>query len=406
MLPVQDAIARIAQAFEPLGPETVSLDEALGRVLAEDARARVSHPPVAVSAMDGYAVRAGDVAKVPARLKLVGEAPAGGAYAGRLGPGEAVRIFTGGPIPSGADAVVIQENTKAAGEGRIEVLESAAKGRFVREAGLDFKAGEIGIAAGRRLTARDIGLAAAMNIPWLEVRCRPRIAVLATGDEIVMPGEILEANQIVGSNTPALCAAVRALGGEPVNLGIAPDEPEALKARLAAAGRADLLLTTGGISVGERDLVRQALEALGFELDFWQIAMRPGKPVAFGWLRELPVLGLPGNPVSALVCALVLVEPAMAAMLGLSESERPRFETARLGCDLSQNDRRQEYLRAALNEDGEGLPVATPFPAQDSAMLATLAKARCLVVRPAHAPAMKKGERVQILRFAPALLGL
>lgn len=406
MIPVEEAIARIVRAFEPLPPETVALDDALGRVLAEDARARLTQPPVAVSAMDGYAVRSAEVEKTPVRLRLVGAAPAGGAYEGTLGPGQAVRIFTGGSMPAGADTVVIQENVKVLSKDGIEVLEGAPRGRFVRPAGLDFKVGQTGIAAGRRLGARDIGLAAAMNIPWLKVRRKPRVAVLATGDEIVLPGEAVGPHQIVSSNSPGLCAAVRALGGEPINLGIAPDEPDELKGLLAAAGRADLLVTTGGVSVGERDLVRRALKELGFEPDFWKIAMRPGKPVTFGWLRGLPVLGLPGNPVSALVCALVLVEPALARMLGLTESERPRLEAARLGRDLPQNDERQEYLRAELVEDGAGLSVATPFEAQDSAMLATLARARCLIVRGPHAPAIRAGERVQILRFSPALLGL
>ncbi len=406
MISVAEAIEHIVRGFEPLPAETVGLDAALGRVLAEDTPSRLTQPPVAVSAMDGYAVRAADVAQVPARLKLVGRAPAGGAYAEALKAGEAVRIFTGGPLPEGADAVVIQEHTKARARDSVEILKSVPSGRFVRPAGLDFKTGEIAIHAGRRLGARDIGLAAAMNIPWLKVRRKPRVAVLATGDEIVLPGEAVGANQIVSSNGPALCAAVHALGGEPINIGVAPDEPKALKALINAAFGADLLLTTGGVSVGEHDLVGQVLDTLGFKRVFWKIAMRPGKPVLFGRLRDLPVMGLPGNPVSVLVCTLVLVEPALARMLGLANGERPRLEPARLGRALPANDERQEYLRAEVTETADGLPTATPFEAQDSAMLKALAHARCLVVRPPHAPAIEAGARVEMIRFAPALLGL
>ncbi len=295
MISVEEALSRILEGFSPLAAESVSVADALGRALAEDAVARVTQPPVDVSAMDGYAVRVADVGKVPAVLHRVGEAPAGGAYGGRLGPGEVVRIFTGAPLPAGADGIVIQEDTQAEGEA-VTILAAPLAGRHIRKAGLDFREGEVGIRAPRRLTPRDIGLAAAMNLPWLKVRRRPRIAILATGDEVVMPGDPIGANQIVSSNALALAAAVTAWGGEPINLGIAADTRESLQALAAGARGADVLVTTGGASVGEHDLVQSALAERGLALDFWKIAMRPGKPLMFGRLGETALLGVPGNP--------------------------------------------------------------------------------------------------------------
>jgi molybdopterin molybdotransferase len=397
MISVEEALARVMSAFSPMPAEQVALADALGRVLAEDVTARLTQPPVAVSTMDGYAVRARDVANAPVTLKVVGEAPAGKAYDGLLGPGEAVRIFTGGPVPEGADAIVIQENTEAQGD-RVTVRDGAREGRFIRPAGLDFKEGEVELSAGRRLTARDIGLAAAMNVPWLKVRRRPRIAVLATGDELVEPGGPVGPTQIICSNSAALAAFVAAAGGEPIDLGIASDSSAALQAAANSARGADLLVTTGGISVGEHDLVQGALKEIGLEVDFWKVAMRPGKPLMFGRLDGLPVLAFPGNPVSALVCAIVYLRPATHAMLALADTDAPPA-TALLGADLGGNDERQDYLRARLSFDGNGSLVATPFNRQDSAMLSHFAHADCLVVRPPFAAPAKAGSRVEIVPF-------
>ena len=395
MISVEVALERILGTFAPLAAEQVSLAAALGRVLASDVSARLTQPPAAVSAMDGYAVRAADVAQAPAHLRVVGMAPAGGAYGKALRPGEAVRIFTGAALPAGADAIVIQEDTSLEG-GTVTVREGVPPGRYVRLAGLDFKAGEVGLAAGRCLGPRDIGLAAAMNVPWLPVRRRPRIAVLATGDEIVMPGDPLGPNQIVSSNALALAAAITAWGGEPTTLGIAADTKESLQSLAAGAANADLLVTTGGASVGDFDLVQDALKERGLAVDFWQIAMRPGKPLIFGRLGSTPLLGLPGNPVSSLVCAIIFLRPAMARMLGQNAADSgPR--TARLGCALAANDRRQDYLRARLGQAPDGELVATPFDVQDSSNLSRLTHADCLVVRPPLAPAAKTGERVAII---------
>jgi molybdopterin molybdotransferase len=396
MIPVQEAKQRILAAFDTLPAVLVPLGEALGRVLAEDVVARVTQPPVAMSSMDGYAVRSADVAKVPATLRQIGAAPAGGAFAGAVGAGECVRIFTGGPLPRGADAVVIQEDTTAEGTS-ITVRESSPPGRYVRRAGLDFKEGDVGIQAGRVLNARDIGFAAAMNHPWLKVVRKPRVAIISTGDEVVLPGDPLGPNQIVSSNGPALAAFVTAAGGEPLSLGIAPDSAAALQSMADGARGADLLVTTGGASVGDHDLVRSALGERGLVLDFWQIAMRPGKPLIFGKIGDTPLLGLPGNPVSSLVCALVFLRPALYRMLGLAEPPAAERPMARLGRDLEANDRREDYLRATLTVDASGRLVATPFDKQDSSMLSLLAKADCLVVRAPHAPAAKAGEAVEII---------
>jgi molybdopterin molybdotransferase len=395
MLSVEEALARVLAAFAPLAAEQVSVADALGRVLAADVIARVTQPPVAVSAMDGYAVRAADVQKIPATLQVVGAAPAGGAYGATLKPGEAVRILTGGPVPVGADTIVIQENVEAKGK-TITVLEGAAVGRYVRPAGLDFKSGDVGIEAGRRLGARDVGLAAAMNVPWISVHRRPRIAVLATGNEIVMPGDPLGPNQIVSSNALALMSAIAAWGGEPINLGIAQDTRESLQALAAGAKGADLLVTTGGASVGEHDLVQSALSERGLAVDFWKIAMRPGKPLIFGRLGDTPLLGFPGNPVSSMVCAIIFLRPAMDRMLGLEEHAEPPA-SAKLGRDLGPNDNRQDYLRSRVARARDGELVATPFEVQDSSMLSRLAQADCLVIRPPRAPAAKAGERVPVI---------
>lgn len=398
MIAVEEALDRITAAFAPLSIETVGLGEALGRVLAEDVMARIDQPPAAVSAMDGYALRAADLASVPAVLDVIGEAPAGDAYRGEVGPGQAVRIFTGGPLPRGADSVVIQEDTDG-GDDRVTVKVQVASGNYVRAKGLDFRHGSVGLKAGRQLTARDVGLAAAMNVPWLRVRRRPRVAILSTGNELVLPGEPLAENQIIASNGLALSALVTAFGGLPIHLGIARDDGVSLGAMMAAARGADILVTSGGASVGKHDLVRQVLDQSGWSLDFWRVAMRPGKPLLFGRLGETPVLGLPGNPVSSVVCALLFLRPAMDIMHGLDRSERPQ-ETARLAAALEANDRRQDYLRAHIAPDADGQLVATPFPRQDSSMLATLAHADGLIVRPPLAPPAAAGDTVAVVRFA------
>lgn len=397
MIPVGEAQSRILAALTPVGAETVGLDRADGRTLAADVTAALTQPPAPVSAMDGYAVRAADLAALPATLTRIGQAPAGHPFAGRVDPGECVRIFTGGQVPEGADAILIQEDAEER-DGKVHAKESVAPGRYVRPAGLDFKAGDVVLRAGTVLDPRHIGLAAAANRAWLEVRRAPRVAILATGDEIVLPGSVPGPGQIVSSNGPALAAFVRRHGGEAIMLPNAPDDADALRGLAKAAAGADLLVTSGGASVGEHDLIRSALGSDGLKLDFWQIAMRPGKPLMFGKLGALPLLGLPGNPVSNLVCATLFLGPMLAALLGRPDP-LPKPEAAILGRDLPPNDAREDYLRTTLARAADGAWIATPFEKQDSSMISVVARADALAIRPPRAPAAQKGEPIRILRF-------
>jgi molybdopterin molybdotransferase len=397
MISVEDALARLLAPLEKLPAEQVSLADAVGRVLAEDLAARRTQPPFAVSAMDGYAVRAVDVERVPVELRIVADIPAGAGFGGVIGAGEAARIFTGAPLPEGADAIVIQEDTERRGD-RVEIREGAAKGRYVRRAGLDFAEGDVLLSAGTRLSPRHVGLAAAMNRPWLFVHRRPRVGILSTGDEIVMPGDPIGPHQIVSSNALALCAFATSCGAVPVLVGNAPDDPDALRTIAAAAKGVDLFVTTGGVSVGEHDLVRDVLSEEGLTIDFWQIAMRPGKPLMVGSYRGTPMVGLPGNPVSTLVCSLLFLKPALDKLSGLPAAPEPPA-TARLAVPLQENDRRQDYLRARLVYAADGTLEAVPFDVQDSSMMRPLAASDCLVVRPPHAPALAAGSTVPIIPF-------
>ena len=397
MISVDEALAIVLGGVKRLPSEQVSVAQALGRVLAVDVASRLTQPPKAVSAMDGYAVRAADVAKVPAKLKQIGESAAGSGYTGAIGSGQTVRIFTGAPLPEGADAIVIQEDTDADGN-TITIKESVKAGRYVRPAGLDFRTGEVLLPAGTLLTARDVALLAGMNVPWVQVTRKPRVAILSTGDELVMPGESLGDDQIISSNSVGLQAFVTALGGEPINLGIARDNVDSLKNHLAGVNGADLLVTIGGASVGDYDLVRDVLGEEGLEISFFTVAMRPGKPLIFGHIYGTPFLGLPGNPVSAGVTTVLFVRPAMNVMLGLEAGpEHP--ETAVLGRDLEANDKRQDYLRAELSVNAKGELTVTPFAKQDSSMLALFTKADCLAIRPPFAPEAKAGDKIEIIRL-------
>jgi molybdopterin molybdotransferase len=397
VISVEEALSRLLAPLEKLPIEQISIVDGLGRVLAEDLAARRTQPPFAVSAMDGYAARAEDLATVPVELRIVAEVPAGAGFGGHVGPGEAARIFTGAPMPAGTDTIVIQEDTQREGD-RVQVLEGAARGRYVRREGLDFSEGDVLLRAGQRLTARDVGLAAAMNRPWLFVHRRPRVGILSTGDEIVMPGDPIGPHQIVSSNSLSLSAFVAACGGIPVSVGNAPDDPAALRQVAAATRGVDLLVTTGGASVGEHDLVRDVLGADGLELDFWQIAMRPGKPLMVGRYRGTPMVGLPGNPVSTLVCALLFLRPALERLSGAASVEEAA-PTARLGTALPKNDRRQDYLRSRLARAADGTLEVFPFGVQDSSMMRLLSEADCLVVRPPHAPAIAADATVPIVPF-------
>lgn len=405
MLSVAEATQRILDVFAPLTGEVVGIDRALGRVLAAPVTARLSQPPAAVSAMDGYAVRAADIASLPARLTVIGTVAAGTTPTLTLASGQAMRIFTGAILPQGADTIVIQENCDRDGDVVLVPEGSTTLGQHVRAAGNDFRLGEIGLAAGRLLSARDIALAAAMNWPSLTVTRKSRIAILSTGDELQHPGEPLGPAQIIASNGIGLAAMVTACGGEPINLGIARDNLPDLYRALDGARGADILVTTGGASVGELDLIQQALKDKGAKLDFWKIAMRPGKPVMFGELGALPVLGLPGNPVSALVTATLFLRPAIDRLLGRA-TETAGPAVARLGVALKANDQRQDYLRATLSRGNDGGLIATPFPKQDSAMLSLIARADALIIRPPHAPAAAAGDVTEILPLSGGCFGI
>jgi molybdopterin molybdotransferase len=396
MISVDEARDRILAGLSPTPSEIVPLGAAWNRVLSQAVSARLTQPPSDVSAMDGYGVRASD-ATLGATLDVIGAAPAGHPFEGSMGAGQAVRIFTGSLIPDGADGVLLQEDTTRDGD-RITVNEAVGLGRHIRRAGQDFAAGDIVIPAGRKLTARDVGLAAAANHPWLTVHRRPRVAILATGDEIAMPGEPIPRGGIVSSNSHALASVVRAMGGEPIVLPIAHDTTEAIAAVADSVQGVDLLVTTGGASVGDHDLVISGLQTRGLIVDFWQIAMRPGKPLLFGNMGAVPVLGLPGNPVSALVCAILFMLPALCRLSGLPAAPPP-VTRAIAGAALKENDRRADHLRSTLVTDAEGRLVATPFPVQDSAMLRRLALADALILRAPHAPALPAGAEVPIIRL-------
>ena len=398
LLPVDEAIARIIVGAAPTASDHVALAEAAGRTLAEPLKARRTQPPFDASSMDGYAVRAADTAQVPATLRVIGMSAAGRHYDGTVAAGEAVRIFTGAPVPDGADAILIQENAEAnEADGTVTVKQATASGRHIRQAGLDFRENALLLDAGRRLDMRELALVAAAGHSQLPVRRKPVVAIVATGDELVAPGTLPAPDQIYAASSPGLAAYVDALGGEARDLGIVRDDRAAITrvVERALALPADVVLTIGGASVGDHDLVQAALKEAGVTLDFWRIAMRPGKPLMLGHVDGTRVLGLPGNPVSSLVCAILFLRPLIAALLG--QDQRDPTESAILGSDLPENDNRQDHIRARLATRRGELPAAMPLPVQDSAMLGVLATADCLIVRPPHAPAAKAGEPCRII---------
>jgi molybdopterin molybdotransferase len=393
MIPVSEARLRILARLTPTGIEIVPLGEAYGRVLAEDIRARLTNPPHDVSAMDGYAVRAADADP----RRVIGATAAGHPFAGSVGPGEAVRLFTGSVMPQGADSVVIQEDITREGDS-IVVRGETRLGQHIRRKGQDFVEGDVMVAANARLTPRHVGLIAAANHAWVAVRRRPVVAILATGDEIVLPGDKLSPGCIVSSNSHALVALVRACGGQPLLLPIAGDTIEAIAEAAGGARGADLLITTGGASVGEHDLVASALGSRGMNLDFWKIAMRPGKPLMHGRIGDLPMLGLPGNPVASYLCAVLFVKPAVERLLGLPGAA-PTPISARVASDLPANDRRADHLRCRLIQQEDGTLRAELHGLQDSSMLRALAHSDGLILRAPHAPATPAGSLVEVLRL-------
>ena len=397
LLAVSEALERILAVARVMGAETVKLSEALGRITAADIKAKHNQPPFQASAMDGYAVMHDDIATLPSSLKLIGVAAAGHGFKGALKHGQAVRILTGAPLPKGADTIVIQENVTAVGK-QITVNEITTQGRNIRALGLDFAKGTVLVRAGTKLGARDIGLLASGDHAMIRVRMKPRVAILTTGDELALPGANRRADQINSSNSFALAAFAKACGAEVIDLGIINDDLTAITKAINRASKSDVLITTGGASVGDHDFVQEALRRAGVKIDFWKIAMRPGKPFMFGTKGKLRVLGLPGNPVAALVCAQLFLKPLLEKMQGLVVSTTPIM--ARLGADVSANDLRQDYLRANLTLGEDGARLATPALKQDSSMQRVMQTATCLIVRDAFAPAAKTGSLVPILLFS------
>ena len=397
LLPVQDAITQIISAMQVMPDETLPLSEAYNRILAEDIRAKINHPPADVSAMDGYAGRSEDFNKIPVTLRQVGESAAGHPYDGFVSAGCVVRIFTGAHLPDGTDSIIIQEDTQTDGDS-ITVNQPPKKGQYIRQSGQDFKTGEIIAPKGMRLDARRLSLIASAGHGDVLVKKQPVIAVISTGDELVDPGIEPQHGQIVASNGIFLTHMIKTIGAIPLDLGQIPDQDDAIKAAFDKAQEADLIVTTGGASVGAHDGVAQHMSGSS-GLAFWRIAMRPGKPLIFGKIGHTPMLGLPGNPVSTGVCALVFVQAAIKAMLG--QDPWPQHQNAKLMVALKANDKRQDYLRASLSINETGQCEVTPFQAQDSGMMKRFADADALIIRAPFADPAETGDIVQIMQIPP-----
>ncbi|MEB2843490.1 molybdopterin molybdenumtransferase MoeA [Rhizobiales bacterium RZME27] len=402
LLPVEDAKARLAALTRPVTQiEMVPLIEAAGRVLGRPVAAHLTQPPFNASAMDGYAIRATDTPEIGSELTVIGTASAGHAFDGEIGPGEAVRIFTGAPVPEGADTILIQEDAEKLDGNRIRTTFAVTPGRHIRPRGQDFAQGEAVLSAGMQLDFSTLTLAAATNNAKLPVYRKPVIAILATGDELVQPGSVLGPAQIVASNTFGVAALARDNGAEVLDLGIVPDDKAQIEKAISMArlAGADVLVTIGGASVGDHDLVQGVLKSVGMELDFWRIAMRPGKPLMVGSLGDMQVLGLPGNPVASLVCSLLFLEPTLRKLAHLPE--RKREAEALTSRTLAGNDLRQDFLRAKLSRNDDGKLVADAYGKQDSSMMKILAQSDCLVIRPPHAPELPEGSPCPVILLRP-----
>ncbi|WP_350334052.1 molybdopterin molybdotransferase MoeA [Coralliovum pocilloporae] len=401
LMPVAEALDRLLANVRRKDAEHLPLHNAYRRVLASDLKARRTQPPFAASAMDGFAVRSEDMIEAPSELTIIGEAPAGHGFDGTVGVGEAVRIFTGAPLPNGADSVLIQENADyAKGRQTLKALEPVKPGQHVRPAGLDFTEGQTLLAESCVIGPGELALAASMDYAQIPVVRKPLVAVLATGDELVAPGTPRRDDQIVASNSFGVAALVRDNGGDVLDLGIAADTVEAIGSAIKQAleAGADLIVTLGGASVGDHDLVQTVLKDHGMSLDFWRIAMRPGKPLMAGSIDSTHILGLPGNPVSSMVCGLLFMRPLIRTLAGLSLDDISDVDAV-LGADLPENDQRQDYIRATLSQGPDGHLTATPFAKQDSSMLARLVQSDCLIIRPPFAEAVKTGDVCKILKL-------
>ncbi len=402
LIPAEEALSIVLESATALPAVDTPLTQCADRVLGEDIEALRTQPPFNASAMDGYAVRQNDINELPATLKVVGTSRAGMPFNGQAQPGEAVRIFTGAVVPDGLDSIVIQENTKRINDDEVSVIERVQKGKFIRPAGLDFTLGDTLLIAGETVSPASIALAASMNHSTLPVIAKPRVALIATGDELVLPGDTLSEGQVIASNTFGLVAAIEKRQAEVIDLGIIPDNADELSSGFENAMNqgADIIVTTGGASVGDHDLILPVAQSLGFEILITKIAMRPGKPFIFGKLKRndktVYLTGLAGNPVSSLVAFSVFVAPLIDVLSGQPHRTENR-QTAQLGRDLPANDERAEYMRGSLSQTQTGDLIATPFEKQDSSILTNLVKANCLIYRPVQAPAAQAGEKCEII---------
>ncbi|TXI07473.1 MAG: molybdopterin molybdotransferase MoeA [Rhizobium sp.] len=406
LLPVAEAQARLLDSAAPIRRfESVPLDMAEGRILARDVVARLTQPPFDASAMDGYALRFEDAATPGSELRVIGASAAGHAFEGTIGQGEAVRIFTGAPVPAGADSVLLQEDAERLEGDRIRTAYPLRKGQHIRPRGQDFLEGEAVLSAGTVMDFSRLTVAAAMNYPVLDVYRRPLVAILATGDELVAPGNEPGPSQIIASNTFGIGALARNAGAHVLDLGIVPDNSDEITAAIGRAqvAKADVIVTLGGASVGDHDLVQATMVAAGMKLDFWRIAMRPGKPLMVGSLGDMHILGLPGNPASSLVCGLLFLEPLIRKLVSLPPVKREGV--VRAAVRLAPNDQRQDYVRATLTKDADGGWLTEPFSKQDSSMMKIFSRADCLVIRPPHAPELDAGSPTPVLFLRPDLLG-
>ena len=395
MISVSEALNKVFALANKLETETVPLAQAAGRVLAKDVYARITQPPFFSSAMDGYAVFNAE-AQAGMSLKVIGESAAGERFDGKLKSGEAIRIFTGAPVPEGADGILIQEDTVRDGD-LITVQDGRETSLFIRPAGGDFKTGDV-ITAPRRLSASDIALLASMNIPEVPVTRKPVVSLIPNGNELLMPGETPGQDQIICSNNFGLKALLEASGAEVRMLPIAKDTVESLTQAMDLSTGSDLVVTIGGASVGDHDLVHKVATERGMELDFYKVAMQPGKPLMAGKMDGVPLVGLPGNPVSSMVCGHIFLRPMLDVMLGFSPSPLKR-ETGVLTTDVRQNGSREHYMRASLDVSGTGNQI-TPFERQDSSLLTILGQSNALLVRPPNGEPLNKGASVEFVRIS------
>lgn len=399
LLPVDQALEKLLSGAEPKGTEMMPISQLRGRILATDLVSKRTHPPFNASAMDGYAVKFKDASDIGATLKVVGESAAGHGFHGTFEDGETVRIFTGAPVPPSADTILIQENTEKLEDGLVKVTSPAQANRHIRLAGVDFSKDDVLLEKFREMDYSAITLAASMNYAEIEVFRKPLISVLATGDELVSPGEEPGLDQIIASNAYGVMAMCESAGADVQDLGIAQDKLDVIKASVQKAldSETDILVTIGGASVGDHDLVQQALTEMGMELNFWKIAMRPGKPLMYGTLGKMRFIGLPGNPASSLVTGSLFLAPLVRKLAGRAITTPTT--TAKLTVELAENDHRQEYMRAHIETDENGEKFVTPFKRQDSSLVRVFADANGLLIRPPNAKAASKGDVCDVILF-------